>query len=142
MLATKWLSGDWGPGFGRAFTTSFIGIFSYLAVTIVIGFSVNLFHQPVAHPGFGNQLAGAIVELRELSLTSRPTQSALLLIAAFATLHGPGLLVCARVLAWRIEEPYEDGFRGILIAWAVSLTVMPIALLATFWATKALNVLR
>ena len=64
MLTTKWLSGDWGPGFGRAFTTSFIGIFSYLAVTVVIGFCVNLFHEPVAHPRFGSQLAGAIVELR------------------------------------------------------------------------------
>jgi hypothetical protein len=142
MLATKWLSGDWGPGFGRAFTTSFIGIFSYLAVTVVIGFCVNLFHEPVAHPRFGTQLAGAIVELRGLSLTSWPTRSVPLLTAALATLHGPGLLVCARVLARRIEQPYEDGFRGLLIAWAVSLTVMPIALLATFWATKVLNVFR
>lgn len=139
VLATKWLSGNWGTGFGRAFTTSFIGIFSYLAVTVSIGFCVNLFHEPVAHPGFGNQLAGAIVELRKLSLTSWPAHSVPLLLAAFAALHGPGLLVCARVLARRIEEPYEDGFRGLLIAWAVSLTVMPMALLATSWAIAVLN---
>jgi hypothetical protein len=61
------------------------------------------------------------------------------LMAALATLHGPGLLVCARVLAQRIEEPYEDDFRGLLIAWAVSLTVMPMALLATSWAIAVLN---
>lgn len=137
MLATKWLSGDWGPGFGRAFTTSFIGIFSYLGVTGVIGFCVHLFHEPVAHPGFGNQLAGAIVELREPSLTSWLTLSVPLLMAALATLHGPGLLICARVLVQRLGEPYGDSFRGLLIAWAVSLTVMPMALLATSLAIPA-----
>ena len=106
----------------------------------MIGFCVHLFHGPVAHPGFGNQLAGAIVELRGLSLTSRPTPPVPLLITALATLHGPGLFACATVLARRIEEPYGDGFRGLLIAWAVSLTVMPIALLTTLWASKALNI--
>jgi len=35
----------------RKYSTSFIGIFSYLGVTAVIGFCVNLFHEPVAHPG-------------------------------------------------------------------------------------------
>ena len=52
------------------------------------------------------------------------------------TLHGPGLLFSALILAAKIEEPYQDGLRGILFAWIVTLIVMPTTVSTTYWLTS------
>ena len=143
-------------GYARTYAAAFIGILSYLAITLVIAYCAGFVSQSGSHPGFLNQLAGAIVELRHLAATSASSfttgeiavagffgftaervHSIPVLVAALAALHGPGLVVCGAVLSKRIGESYM-GFCGFVIACAVSLATVPASLAAAIWAAAIL----
>jgi hypothetical protein len=136
MAITRIKSGGWYLGFWRACITAFAALIAYLAITTMIGFCVRIFHTPAAHADFSNQMAGAMLELRRLIPTtvwiSQTHYPVSVLATAFLALHSPGLLFSALILTAR-EEPYQDGLRGILLAWIVSFIVMPTTLSITYW---------
>jgi len=139
MAVTRIAAGDWELGFWRACTTALAALIAYLIITTAVGFCVKLFHTPAAHPEFSNQVAGAILQLRRLIPTTvafaQTHYPVSVLATALLALHGPGLLFGALIIAAKIEEPYQDGIRGLLFAWSVSLIVMPMTVSTTYWLT-------
>jgi hypothetical protein len=152
LLITRALSRYSDFRFGRALAASTTGTILYLSITTIVGFLVNLFHEPAAHPTFFNQVAGAVASLREVAgamidafpagplptlnlfgIGLAQTYSLGTLLIALLALHAPGIAVASLVMMIQIDDAPYEGFSGFIKGCAVLALSLFMGLTGGFW---------